>query len=58
VQNIPRFGDIDLDGYADLMFNAQYSDKSSSNTVIMQNTKCSQLLLDGLKKVRADFDES
>lgn len=57
-QNIPRFGDIDLDGYPDLVFNVQYTENTSniSKSVILQNKACSVEMIDELKKKLPAFD--
>jgi hypothetical protein len=60
VQNILRLGDIDLDGYPDLAFNAQYTENTTTlkKTVIFQNLECPAKVIDEMKKKFEAFDGS
>ena len=59
VQNMPRLGDIDLDGYPDLVFNVAFKENGVDvqKAVILQNSDCDSYFLEknNLKEVGADL---
>jgi hypothetical protein len=51
-------GDIDLDGFPDLIFNVQYTDgKTIQKAVVLHNQGCTKERIDALKAKYAKFDE-
>jgi len=57
VSNIARFGDIDLDGHQDLVFNALNTDSADKNsyTLFLKNSDCNKEVVSQIRKTAPDF---
>jgi hypothetical protein len=57
---IPRFGDIELDGYQDMILTISQPTVANTpvNTYFFGNVPCPQNIVDGLKGKNASFDPS
>ena len=55
-----RFGDVDLDGFPDLIFNVEYTENENqlSKSVVLRNLSCHKELLEKMKAKLEAFDSS